>query len=145
MTIASIGFVAILVVSALDHRMQWSNVSLYAVVAGNALIVAGFVGVLFVFRENPYSSAVVEYPWASVSFRAAHMRWCGTRMYAAASIYLLGIPLALGSWWGLCAVVLFTPALIWRLLDEERFLARNLSGYSEYRGRVRHRLIPFVW
>jgi protein-S-isoprenylcysteine O-methyltransferase Ste14 len=37
------------------------------------------------------------------------------------------------------------PFLIWRLLDEERFLAANLPGYSEYQKRVRHRFIPFVW
>ena len=42
---------------------------------------------------------------------------------------LLGIPIALGSWWGLLIIVAMMPALIWRLIDEERFLARNLPGY----------------
>ena len=57
----------------------------------------------------------------------------------------VGIPLALGSWWGLLVIVLMMPALIWRLLDEEKFLAKNLPGYSEYRNKVKYRLLPFVW
>jgi protein-S-isoprenylcysteine O-methyltransferase Ste14 len=57
---------------------------------------------------------------------------------------LLGIPIALGSWWGVLAVVAMIPALIWRLLDEERFLARNLPGYVKYQSKVRYRLIPLV-
>lgn len=57
----------------------------------------------------------------------------------------LGIPIALGSWWALLVIVAMMPVLIWRLLDEERFLARNLPGYVEYQKTVRYRLLPLVW
>jgi protein-S-isoprenylcysteine O-methyltransferase Ste14 len=57
----------------------------------------------------------------------------------------VGIPLALGSWWSLGVIVLFMPVLLWRLLDEETILQRDLPGYPEYMGRVRFRLVPFVW
>ena len=53
-------------------------------------------------------------------------------MYASALLYLAGTPLALGSFWGLLPFVAMIPFLIWRLYDEESFLARNLSGYAEY-------------
>ena len=66
-------------------------------------------------------------------------------MYAGALIMFVGIPIALGSWWGVLIVVAILPALIWRLFDEEKFLARNLPGYVEYRNSVRYRLIPMVW
>ena len=56
---------------------------------------------------------------------------------------LIGTPLALGWWWGLFAVLLILPVLIWRLLDEERFLRQNLPGYVEY--QVKYRLLPFSW
>jgi protein-S-isoprenylcysteine O-methyltransferase Ste14 len=58
---------------------------------------------------------------------------------------LLGIPIALGSMWGLLVFVAILPALLWRLFDEEKFLAKNLPGYREYQTRVRYRLIPRVW
>jgi protein-S-isoprenylcysteine O-methyltransferase Ste14 len=50
-----------------------------------------------------------------------------------------------GSWWGLLVLVAIIPALIWRLFDEEKFLAENLPGYVEYRNKVRDRLIPLLW
>jgi protein-S-isoprenylcysteine O-methyltransferase Ste14 len=56
-----------------------------------------------------------------------------------------GIPIALGSWWGVLIVVAMMPALIWRLFDEEKFLAGNLPGYVEYQNKVGYRLIPLVW
>jgi protein-S-isoprenylcysteine O-methyltransferase Ste14 len=63
-------------------------------------------------------------------------------MYAGGSLYLAATPPALGSYWGLLAFAGMLPFLIWRLLDEERFLAGDLPGYREYRRRVRHRLVP---
>jgi protein-S-isoprenylcysteine O-methyltransferase Ste14 len=66
-------------------------------------------------------------------------------MYASASLYLLGTPLALGSYWGLATLVLMAPFLIWRLFDEEKLLARDLPGYREYQQRVRYRLVPLIW
>jgi len=58
---------------------------------------------------------------------------------------LLGVPPALGSLWGLLALFPFTFVLVWRLLDEEEFLAKNLPGYAEYRSKVRYRLLPLLW
>jgi protein-S-isoprenylcysteine O-methyltransferase Ste14 len=58
---------------------------------------------------------------------------------------LIGIPLALGSWWALAVLVLFFPVLAWRLLDEEKFLHKNLAGYTEYTQKVRYRLVPYLW
>ena len=66
-------------------------------------------------------------------------------MYAAGLVMLLGIPIALGSAWGVLVVVAIVPALIWRLVNEEDFLARNLPGYRAYRDSVRYRLVPLVW
>jgi len=65
-------------------------------------------------------------------------------MYASALSYLAGTPLALGLFWGLLPFVAMIPFLIWRLYDEESFLAGNLSGYKEFQKKVRHRLIPFI-
>jgi protein-S-isoprenylcysteine O-methyltransferase Ste14 len=67
-------------------------------------------------------------------------------MYATAFVMLLGISPALGSWWGVPVVVFaILPVLIWRLMDEERFLVQNLAGYRDYLDRVHYRLLPFVW
>jgi protein-S-isoprenylcysteine O-methyltransferase Ste14 len=66
-------------------------------------------------------------------------------MYTGALAMLVGIPIALGSWWGLVAFGVMMLALIWRIFDEERFLVRNLTGYAAYKEKVRYRLIPYLW
>jgi protein-S-isoprenylcysteine O-methyltransferase Ste14 len=66
-------------------------------------------------------------------------------MYSGALLMLIGIPLALGSWWGELANVVMTAALACRLLNEERFLSVNLRGYQEYHKKVKYRLVPLVW
>ena len=58
---------------------------------------------------------------------------------------LIGVPLALGSWWGLLLVIPITLVLVWRLLEEEKFLTKNLPGYPEYQDKVRYRLLPLVF
>jgi protein-S-isoprenylcysteine O-methyltransferase Ste14 len=145
MLCVSIGFVALLVVPALDHRFGWSAVPLGVVLVGDALVALGFYLISRVYRENTFTSAtiqVVEGQRVVSTGPYAHVRH---PMYASALLYLLGTPLGLGSYWGLVPLVAMAPFLVWRLLDEERLLARDLPGYADYQGRVRYRLVPFVW
>ncbi len=58
---------------------------------------------------------------------------------------VIGVPLALGWWLGLLVLLLTIPVLVWRILDEERLLSKELRGYTEYMGQVPFRLVPFVW
>ena len=60
-------------------------------------------------------------------------------------VYLVGMSLALGSYWTLMPIVLTILALVWRLFDEEAFLEKNLSGYTEYCAKVRWHLIPLIF
>jgi protein-S-isoprenylcysteine O-methyltransferase Ste14 len=66
-------------------------------------------------------------------------------MYAAGLIIILGTPLALGTWWDLLVILAVIPVLIWRLVEEEKFLARNLPGYGDYQRKLPYRLVPKVW
>jgi protein-S-isoprenylcysteine O-methyltransferase Ste14 len=66
-------------------------------------------------------------------------------MYSVALVIWLCLPMALGSFVTLPAVVLMVPILVVRLLNEEKILRRDLPGYAEYCRRTRYRLIPFVW
>ena len=66
-------------------------------------------------------------------------------MYSGALIALFGTPLSLGSWWELIILIPYVLDIIWRLLDEEKFLSKNLQGYDEYCQKVRYRSIPLLW
>lgn len=141
----SIGFIGLLVAPALDHRFGWSTVPVGGVVAGDALVAIGFCLIALVYRANTFSSATIEIAENQKVISTGPYALVRHPMYASAILYLLGTPLALGSYWGLVPLVAVMPFLIWRLLAEERFLARNLPGYTEYQKRVHHRLVPFVW
>ena len=103
------------------------------------------LGIYFVFRENSFAATTIQTSADQRVIATGPYAFVRHPMYAAALVMLLGVSPALGSWWGVLVVFAILPALIWRLLDEERFLVRNLPGYSEYQVRVRYRLLPFIW
>jgi protein-S-isoprenylcysteine O-methyltransferase Ste14 len=145
MTLASLGFIGLLVVPALDHRFGWSHITPQLALAGDALVALGWLAIFFVFRENTFTAATIELAPGQKVISTGPYALVRHPMYAGALVMLAGIPVALGSWWGLLIMAAIILALLWRLFDEEKFLARNLPGYVEYQNRVRYRLIPRVW
>src|SRR5215475_7775174 len=145
MTFVSLSFIALLVVPALDHGFGWSTVPVWAVVLGNALVAVGFYFIFIVYRENTFTAATVEVTAGQKVVTTGPYAVVRHPMYASGLLYMLGTPLALGSYWGFLPLGAMAPFLIWRLFDEERLLTRDLPGYAEYRQRVRHRLLPRVW
>ncbi len=136
------------VLMALDaQRWRTSDVPRSLNVLGGALVIAGFLATALVLRENSFAAPVVRVqperqqrvidtgPYAVVRHP----------MYASAVLYLVGMPLLLGSWDGLLIVPLLIAGLAPRAVFEERLLARELPGYADYVTRVHYRLIPGVW
>jgi len=142
---ASLGFISLLVIPALDFRYGWSFVPAIAVVVGNVLFVIGFGFIGRVYRENSYTSATIEVAAGQRVIDTGPYAIVRHPMYASALLYLIGTPLALGSYWGLLGLAFMVPFLVWRLLDEEHLLVQELPGYTAYQTRVRHRLIPGLW
>jgi protein-S-isoprenylcysteine O-methyltransferase Ste14 len=145
MIFTSLGFIGLLVVPGLDRRFSWSTVPLAVVIAGDALVALGYYFIFLVFRQNTYSSATIEMAANQKVIDSGPYSLLRHPMYAGALLYLLGMPLALGSYWGLVPFVAMIPFLIWRIFDEEMMLTRELEGYGEYKQRVRYRLVPGVW
>jgi protein-S-isoprenylcysteine O-methyltransferase Ste14 len=142
---AAVAFIALFVVSALDHRFGWSTVPPYLTALGDVLIAIGFYLVFLVFKENSFASGTIEVGDEQRVVATGPYALVRHPMYVGALVMLVGVPLALGSLWGLVAIVPMTVVLVARLLDEERFLARNLAGYCEYQSKVRYHLFPLIW
>ena len=145
MGLAMIGFVALVVVPALDHRLGWSRMPWYVCIAGDVLIALGFGFIFFVLRANRYGASTIQVAEGQTVISTGPYAIVRHPMYAGGIVMLIGIPPALGSWWGLLVVALILPVLIWRLLHEEEFLKRNLPGYKDYTQKVCYRLVPGVW
>jgi protein-S-isoprenylcysteine O-methyltransferase Ste14 len=145
MLCTSSGFVALLVVPALDVRFGWSVVPPGVALLGDLLVITGFYFISVVYRENTFTSATIEVAAGQKVISTGPYAIVRHPMYASALLYLVGTPVALGSYRGLVVFAAMIPLLIWRLLDEEQLLSKNLPGYTQYQQHVRHRLVPFVW
>jgi protein-S-isoprenylcysteine O-methyltransferase Ste14 len=143
--LAMMGFLLLLVVPAFDQRYGWSRVPTYVCLIGDALIAIGFLLVFFVLRVNTYAASTIQVAEDQKVISTGPYAFVRHPMYAGSFPILIGTPLALGSWWGLLALIVFVPTLIWRLVDEESFLRKNLPGYTEYTDKVQYRLVPYVW
>ncbi len=145
MWLVSVGFGAVLIVCGLDRRFGWSAAPASIAIAGDALVALGWAIIFLVFRENSFTSGTIEIAEGQRVISTGPYALVRHPMYAGGLLYILGMPLALASWWGLGVAFAMAPALIWRLFEEERFLAEKLPGYSAYRDKVKYRLAPFIW
>ncbi len=144
-SIALLSTLGLLVFCALDHRFGWSPVPGYVSVVGDVLVALGLFIDLLVFRENSYGGSTIETVAGQKVISTGPYALVRHPMYVGVLIMVLGIPLALASWWGLVILALTVPILIWRILDEEKLLEKDLAGYREYEQKVHYRLVPYLW
>ncbi len=145
MLFASGEFISLIVIPAFDHRFGWSRVPSEVVIAADMLVVIGFYIIFVVYRENPFTAAIIQVEREQKVISTGPYAIVRHPMYSGALLMLFATPLALGSWWGLLVFIPMLPILMWRLLDEEKLLSRNLPGYAEYCKRVKSRLIPRIF
>jgi protein-S-isoprenylcysteine O-methyltransferase Ste14 len=148
MLAAMIVFYGWIVLMALDaRRFGWSRMPVTLQVAGAVLVPLGFILVCRVFKENSFAAPVIKIQESRGQSVISTGPYALVRhpMYASALVYLVGMPLLLGSWWGLAALPFLAAGLSTRIVGEERALREGLAGYADYAAKVRYRLIPFVW
>jgi protein-S-isoprenylcysteine O-methyltransferase Ste14 len=104
-----------------------------------------YLAILRVFKENTFAASTIAVEPEKRVVSTGPYAYVRHPMYAAGILLLAASPLALGSWWGLIVFVPIMPVLVWRLLDEEKYLKEILQGYVAYCDSVKSRLIPFLW
>jgi protein-S-isoprenylcysteine O-methyltransferase Ste14 len=139
------GFLLLMIVPGLDNRWHWSDVPTWLVLAANGLVALSFVSFFVVMKQNSYAASTIRVEAGQPVVSTGLYGIVRHPMYSGALLLLFFTPLALGSYWGVLVGVAMLPALIWRLLDEEKVLSRDLSGYTDYCGTTRYRLIPLLW
>jgi protein-S-isoprenylcysteine O-methyltransferase Ste14 len=144
--LGSLLFIPAIILMVLDHRFGWSPaVPTFISILGDVLAALGIVIYILVVRENRFAAATVDVVEGQTVVSTGPYAIVRHPMYTGALLVFIGAPLALGSWWGLLTVPVFVAGFAWRLLHEEEFLREHLSGYTEYMGKVRYRLLPYVW
>jgi protein-S-isoprenylcysteine O-methyltransferase Ste14 len=138
-------FLALIVFPGIDHRFGWSPPLPAIAWIGALLLVIGELAIFFVFRENSFASATIEISQNQRVIATGPYRFVRHPMYAGSLPLIAGVPLSLGSLWGLCICIPIVAVIVWRLLAEEKYLRANLAGYDAYCATTRYRLIPGVF
>ncbi|MGA7050031.1 MAG: isoprenylcysteine carboxylmethyltransferase family protein [Mycobacterium sp.] len=136
---------AMVVVSVFDHRFGWSPVPTAICLVGDVLVAVGLGVVVLVIVQNSYAAATVQVEADQKVVSTGLYGLVRHPMYTGNVVMMVGIPLALGSYWGLVFVVPALIVLASRIRDEEKLLREELMGYREYTQKVRYRLVPCMW
>ena len=142
---AAVFFILLLLFPPLDYHFHWSNVPWLVVLVSDVFVVLGLAVVFLVFRENSFTSAVIEVNAGQNVISTGPYSVVRHPMYTGALLMLFFTPLALGSFWGLLFFFPMFLVISFRIVEEEKFLTKNLPGYPEYTKKTRYRLIPFFW
>lgn len=138
-------FLAQFILPGLDHRFHWSAVPPLVSLISDIFIALGFYIVCLAFRENTYTSALIEVVPGQKVIDTGPYSVVRHPMYAGALFLFIFTPPALGSWAALPSALPMILTIAARLREEEKFLSANLPGYEAYRRKVRYRLLPFMW
>ncbi len=140
-----VSLAAMVVVSVFDHRFGWSPVPTAICLVGDVLVAVGLGVVVLVIVQNSYAAATVQVEADQKVVSTGLYGLVRHPMYTGNVVMMVGIPLALGSYWGLVFVVPALIVLASRIRDEEKLLREELTGYREYTQKVRYRLVPCMW
>lgn len=143
--LSAVMFIASFVLAGLDFRFGWSHVPSWAVAVAAAVQLAAYILYAEVMRENAYLSRTVEVQQDQKVVDTGLYGIVRHPMYAATVLLYLAMPIVLGSWYALLAMLVYPILIVFRIRNEEKVLENGLAGYAEYKAKVKYRLIPFVW
>jgi protein-S-isoprenylcysteine O-methyltransferase Ste14 len=143
--VGALPFLLVYLLPGLDKRFGWSDLPVSIALIGLALVLLGYLMILYVFTTNSYASRVVEVEKEQRVITTGPYALVRHPMYVGVIFFYGVTPIALGSYWAMIPSLLILPILVFRIKDEEKELLENLAGYREYTQKVKYRLLPFVW
>ena len=133
-----------------DYRFGWSRsiagrVPSWLILLADVLLLCGFLIVFQVMRANTFASSTIRVETGQKVISTGPYRIVRHPMYSGFLLLIVAAPVALGSYLALLVFAVLVPVLVYRLINEEKTLRRELAGYADYCQRTRFRLVPFVY
>jgi protein-S-isoprenylcysteine O-methyltransferase Ste14 len=150
MLMASALWVFSFILAGLDFRFGWTRAHIGSLpwwfsVMGLAVVAGADVWFVAVLKANSFAASIIRVEEGQTIAATGPYRIVRHPMYLGFIVRWLATPLALGSLVTIPAFCLIIPLMTLRLLNEEKFLGRELPGYSDYCRQTPWRLVPFVW
>ncbi len=138
---------AIILIPGFEKRFGWRpSIPGWLAILANFTVIAGYIVFMRVLRENSYAARTVRVESGTQKvITTGPYAIIRHPMYFAVIIMFGASPIALGSFWGIFPLFLLGPLLILRVKDEEKLLAAELEGYSEYMQQTKYRIFPGIW
>ena len=138
-------FAAAFVAAGLSFRFKWLVLPKWAVIIGTIVFLLAYAMYAEVLRENTYLSRTVEVQENQKVIDTGLYGIVRHPMYSATLFLFLSMGIILGSLISFAILLLYIPIIAKRIKNEEKVLEEGLEGYSEYKTRVKFKVIPFVW
>lgn len=138
-------FMAGFIVAGLTYRFKWYSLPKGIVIGASVILVISYLIYAEVMRENAYLSRTIEVQENQKVIDTGLYGIVRHPMYSATLLLFLSIPLVLGSLFSFCIFLCYPFIIIKRIVGEENILEKELNGYTEYKKKVKYRLIPFIW
>lgn len=144
-SLSGLVFLVGFLLAGLDFRFGWSEMPSWTVAVASVVFIVFYGLYAEVMRENAYLSRVIEVQAGQKVIDTGLYALVRHPMYMATVFLFLAMPVVLGSWWSLLVFFAYPFLMAARICNEEKVLEAGLEGYTEYKTRVKYRLIPFVW
>ena len=138
-------FIGAFVVAGLNFRFKWLELPLWSSIAGAGVFLIAYILYAEVLRENAYLSRTIEVQEGQKVIDTGLYGVVRHPMYMVTLFLFLSMPFVLGSLFSFIIMLAYIPIIVVRIINEEKFLEKELRGYAEYKKKVRKRLIPFIW
>ena len=138
-------FVIGFVVAGLDFRFNWIKLAAWVPYVFAAVLILAYLLWAEVLRENTYLSRTIKVEEGQTVIDTGLYGIVRHPMYTASIILFLAMPLVLGSLVAFFIFLLYPIIIVKRIIHEEKYLEKELVGYTDYKKKVKYRLIPFIW
>lgn len=143
--LSGVMFVASFVVAGYNFRFTWTTLPEWITWIGVAIFLLSYVLYAEVMRENTYLSRTIEIQQGQQVIDTGLYGIVRHPMYLATILMFLSMPLILGSIISFVIMLVYIPIIAIRIKNEEQVLEKGLRGYTQYKLRVKYKIIPFVW
>lgn len=143
--LSALMFLSGFIIAGLNYQYDWIELPNIIIIVASVIFFLAYILYAEVLRENEYLSRTVEVQKNQKVIDTGLYGIVRHPMYASTILLFLSMPLVLGSLFSFLIFLIYPFLIAKRINNEEKVLEKELNGYTEYKKKVKYKIIPFVW